>query len=425
MKRLILLAGAALALAACGDDGGAPSLASSCRTICNQAFTCWGEDFGDEDAPGLIAECEAQCAEIMQTPEVGATCASCASDVSCGLLELCLDGQVCEAPRAEVVVEGSGFDAWEGARVRIVSVAGPEPEDGWYERGADAVISGGGFSVTLPAALAAGDHLEVAVWVDADGDRACDVAGSDLVFRQAHGTAEGGARTVHVTPQEEDDDPDACYSAEYAAPTLFVEGTGAAGDWALVTVGDSEFGGEVQIARVRGGRFSVRFDYVYSAELEIAWLVDDGDWLCEPGRDRGGVAVHPFDGLQHKVTIDAREGTEGFCSRFPFLGHDVRFRSTGWSDHEGRNVFAELVDEAGTTVAWEDDTFVDGGAIEFTFGGRASPGVRYRVEFYVDRDENWMCQGPEEARYVAEVGVVNGDTRIERARDQLERNACR
>ena len=75
----------------------------------------------------------------------------------------------------------------------------------------------------------------------------------------------------------------------------------------------------IQAAPVVGGRFATRFDWMYSGEVELAWMIDDGDFRCEEGSDRGGIATFAFDGLQPTVTIDTSRSTPGFCASFRFL----------------------------------------------------------------------------------------------------------
>jgi len=322
MRAKILAACAAIVCAACGSDGGGDggSAVGSCNALVQAVSACASER-GFPMKPAEATFFRSTCAEVLPA-ERAASCAACAQAAPCDLLDLCLDSDaICGEPRHELDVRGSGFTAHESARVRVLSFFALNDGEMWSDRADDATIASGAFEVTLHDALVHGRAHDIGVWVDSDGDGRCSTS-RDLVFRQRLAGAAGGDDTVRITPRSTDtEDEYLCDEFDYVPPTLFVEGTGAgAGAWAILAIGEPPLDAmQVQMARVSGGRFAARFDWAQSREIEIAWMIDDGDFRCEAGTDRAGVATIAYDGLQPRLTLDTRQAAANGCDAFWFL----------------------------------------------------------------------------------------------------------
>jgi hypothetical protein len=74
-------------------------------------------------------------------------------------------------PWLDLQIVGRQFDAYEGGRIRIVVAS----QAGWRLGVAEAAIADGAFALTIPATFNYGYYTEIALYVDDDGDDACDV----------------------------------------------------------------------------------------------------------------------------------------------------------------------------------------------------------------------------------------------------------
>jgi hypothetical protein len=74
-------------------------------------------------------------------------------------------------PWLDLQVVGRQFDAYEGRRIRVVVTC----QVGLRRGVAEAAIANGAFALTFPATINDGCYAEIALYVDDDGDDACDV----------------------------------------------------------------------------------------------------------------------------------------------------------------------------------------------------------------------------------------------------------
>lgn len=135
--------------------------------------------------------------------EDGGTGAGVGADAGSSPSVPCVDvSHVGPLQKKDLEVIGSGFDAYEGAMIRIIATLG-EPAYGLGE----APIKGGAFDILLPGVL--GDYTGLGVFVDRGRDDTCNPA-DEVLWQQATGpmsawgpwystTATGGA-VWKVTP---------------------------------------------------------------------------------------------------------------------------------------------------------------------------------------------------------------------------------
>lgn len=385
-----------------------------CARTCDAAAACLPAPPTGE----MMAQCRSWCRASLDARTLPA-CTACFETATCSQREfLCSDSNVCEPTHYDLVVEAEGFEAWNGKSVYLLSHSGAE-EEARAERGAEARIANGRFTVVLHDGVVVGDYQTLEVLVDADGNDECGAA--DLYFEHDLGPL-AGPHTVQLTPPANAPSGTCWFGPDWIDPSLFVEGHGFdddEGKWVVLVHGDGHFDArEVQTARIENGRFSVRYDYWYGEPAEIAFVIDDGDFVCEAGADRIGVVAGPELGMQPRVEVTPADLVDGDCAPFDFLGHDLTLRSTGWSANEGSDVYGVLVGADGEPVAYEDDEAIEGGAFELQFGSAALPGESYRILLFVDVDGDGPCNAGDES-FAVDTGTVQGPLILERDRSEL------
>ncbi len=74
------------------------------------------------------------------------------------------------------------------------------------------------------------------------------------------------------------------------------------------------------------------------------------------------------------------------------MAGDFTLSLDGYAPHEGKNVYVALVDEAdGSTVGTAGPVAIASGEATLTIAGAAEDGKTYTVRWYVDTDDNGMC----------------------------------
>jgi hypothetical protein len=119
-----------------------------------------GRDSGGTDTPESDADAAGASTPDADAALDGGGSSSCVSVTGGGL-----------APWLDLQIDGQQFDAYEGRRIRVVVASQPGGRLGV----ADAAIVGGAFALTIPATFNYGYYTEVALYVDENGDDACEV----------------------------------------------------------------------------------------------------------------------------------------------------------------------------------------------------------------------------------------------------------
>jgi hypothetical protein len=194
---------ACLVCSACGERNGSTPGAASAAAGLGGASDSGPTSVAAAAGEGGVAGDNGRAGESAADPAGGASgtagSAGEAGSGGQGRADGCLDLSHLEDTmrmRWDLRVSGTGFDADEGSRVRVVITFTGEPSYGL----AETTIESGAFDVTLPKATE--PYTGIGVYIDRDRDDACDVEGDTLFTRTTGGVY--GESVWELTPDEPD-----------------------------------------------------------------------------------------------------------------------------------------------------------------------------------------------------------------------------
>lgn len=165
---------------------------------------------------------------------------------------------------------------------------------------------------------------------------------------------------------------------------------------------------DVRSAVIADGAFTIVFPDALTAgrSYRLDTFADvDGDGRCDPAVD--DAARTELGALTGDVRVELEPTTETAAACDSFARHDLTFKGEGFDPHDGRAMHVALVNtHSGRTVATESAR-VAAGDFEVQFRGRLGRAATYRVDHFVDLDDDLVCEAPDPDRaWRTDVGTV-------------------